>query len=68
MIDFNNKIESNLLNITNELDNIQEKYLSRIVKDDQREFKKTMETVRDDLFHVIRVHKKIREVIEREYA
>ena len=67
MIDSEGKIQNHLLSLTNELDDLGEKFLDKIKPEQRKEFKKDVDSIREDLFHIINVSKKVREIIEKSY-
>lgn len=67
MIDSEGKIQNHLLSLTNELDDLGEKFLDKIKPEQREEFKKDVDSIREDLFHIINVSKKVREIIEKSY-
>lgn len=67
MIDHDGKIQNHLLLLTDELDNFGEKYLDKVKADERKEFKQNIENIREELFHIINISKKIKEIIDRSY-
>ena len=67
MIDHDGKIQNHLLLLTNDLDTFSEKYLSKVYPRERKVFKQDINDIREELFHIINVNKKIKEIIERSY-
>jgi len=67
MIDHDGKIQNHLLLLTNDLDTFGEKYLDKVHPRERKVFKQDIDSIREELFHIINVNKKIKEMIERSY-
>jgi molecular chaperone GrpE (heat shock protein) len=61
------KMESSLLMLTNDLDNIALKYLDKIPTDERKDFRCGIESVRNEMFKMLEASKKVKELVARVY-
>ncbi|NQV08681.1 hypothetical protein HQ529_02385 [Candidatus Woesearchaeota archaeon] len=68
MIENEGRIQNHLLILTNELDHFGDRYMEKVNPEERKGFKKDVDTLREELFHIINLNKKIKEIIERSYS
>jgi len=67
MIIGHEKMENSLLLLTNDLDNISQKFLEKLPKEEQKEFTKGIESIRTEMFKMLEAGKKMKEMAEKAY-
>ena len=61
------KMESSLLMLTNDLDNIGQKYIANIPEKEKKDFLDGIEAIRSEMFKMLEASKKAKDMMKRIY-